>query len=122
MGRYVHFEHFVDDPQKAIDFYQRVFGWSAQEWTGMPYWIVTTGPDEKPGINGGFSASPPPDGQRVVNTLEVDDIDDAIKRSREAGAVVIMEKQAIPGVGWMAYLKDPTGVVFGVYITDEAAA
>jgi predicted enzyme related to lactoylglutathione lyase len=122
MGRYVHFEHFVDDPQKATEFYQRVFGWKVEEWTGMPYWMVTTGPDEKPGINGGISASPPPNGQRVVNTIDVDDIDAAIKRSQEAGAIMVMEKQAIPGVGWMAYLADPSGVVFGVYITDETAA
>ncbi len=122
MGRYVHFEHYVDDPQKAVEFYQKVFDWAGQQWGEIPYWLITSGPDEQPGINGGIGSSPPPNGQKVVNVLGVDDIDDAVRRSQEAGAVVLQEKMAIPGMGWAAYLTDPTDVVFGIFMQDSEAA
>ena len=122
MGRYVHFEHYVDDPQKALEFYQKVFGWTGQQFGEWPYWLVTTGPDEQPGINGGLGSSAAPGGQKVVNTIGVDDIDDAILRAQEAGATVLVEKGPIPGMGWVAYLSDPTDVVFGIYMMDMSAA
>jgi predicted enzyme related to lactoylglutathione lyase len=122
MGRYVHFEHYVDDPQKAVDFYSEVFGWKTERWGEQPYWLVTTGPDDRPGINGGISGTAAPNGQRVVNTIDVDDIDDAISRSQQAGATVVMGKGAIQGMGWVAYLTDPNGVVFGLYQNDQSAA
>jgi predicted enzyme related to lactoylglutathione lyase len=121
MGRYIHFEHFVDDPEKALAFYSDVFGWDGQQWGQMTYWTITTGPEGQPGINGGISNGPAPGGQKVVNTIGVDDMDDAILRAEGAGATVVVGKQAIPGVGWMAYLTDPTGVVFGVYMDDPSA-
>ena len=34
MGRLVHFEIPADDPQRAIDFYEAVLGWTAQRWDG----------------------------------------------------------------------------------------
>lgn len=121
MAKYVHFEHYVDDPAKTKEFYERVFGWKIEQWGEMPYWTVTTGPDDQPGINGGISNNPAPNGQRVVNTLGVEDIDDAIKRAKEAGASMVMEKQAVPGMGWVAYLSDPVGIVFGLFMGDKSA-
>ena len=53
MPRVVHFEIHAGDPERAISFYQRVFGWAFQKWEGpMDYWVITTGPDEQRGING----------------------------------------------------------------------
>jgi len=32
------------EPQRAINFYEKLFGWTFQKWEGpMPYWLVTTG-------------------------------------------------------------------------------
>jgi uncharacterized protein len=50
MGRYVHFEYYVDDAQKAMDFYEKVFDWKAEQFGGMPYWMVKSGPDDQPGV------------------------------------------------------------------------
>jgi uncharacterized protein len=55
MPRVVHFEIHVGDPDRAINFYEKCFGWTFQKWDGpMPYWLITTGPDDQPGINGGL--------------------------------------------------------------------
>ncbi len=122
MPRYIHFEHYMDDAQKGIDFYEKVFGWKAEKFGDMAYWTIVSGEENTPGINGGFSQAAAPGGQRVVNTMGVEDIDGAIKRAEEAGASVLLPKQAIPGMAWIAYLTDPTGVVFGLFMEDQTAA
>lgn len=44
MARIVHFEIPADDPERAIKFYEDVFGWEVQKWEGpFDYWLVTTG-------------------------------------------------------------------------------
>ena len=55
MPRPTHFEIPSDNPERAISFYEAIFGWKFQKWEGpMPYWMITTGPDSEPGINGGM--------------------------------------------------------------------
>ena len=54
MSRAVHFEIHASDPQAAITFYGGLFGWTFNKWEGGDYWMIHTGPDEQPGINGGL--------------------------------------------------------------------
>ena len=55
MPRVVHFEIHAGDPERAVNFYRTLFGWTFQKWEGpMDYWLVMTGPDDQPGINGGL--------------------------------------------------------------------
>ena len=50
-NRVIHFEIPVDEPQRAVAFYEAAFGWRISKWDGpMDYWNVKTG--EGPGING----------------------------------------------------------------------
>ena len=56
MPRVVHFEIYTDDPEAVRPFYQDVFGWKFQKFDGpIEYWLVTTGADKEPGINGGLA-------------------------------------------------------------------
>jgi predicted enzyme related to lactoylglutathione lyase len=51
--RVIHFEIHADDPKRAVEFYKKVFGWKISKWEGpAEYWLVTTGDDKQPGING----------------------------------------------------------------------
>ena len=44
MPRPVHFEISADDPERALHFYQAVFGWKSQKWDGpQDYWLISTG-------------------------------------------------------------------------------
>jgi predicted enzyme related to lactoylglutathione lyase len=126
MPRVVHFEIFADDPQRAIAFYTDMFGWTFQQFGGQPYWLVTTGPDSEPGINGGLA---PREGPRqsgsptaYVGVIAVPDIDAAIAQANGQKAPVIDGKRAVPGVGWSAYFLDPEGNTFGVFQDDPKAA
>lgn len=119
MPRPVHFEIVADQPQRAEKFYSDVFGWKMQKWEGGDYWMINTGPDDEPGINGGMTlkSSTMP----TCNTIEVPSVDDYLQKIREAGGTIAAEKMAIPGVGWLAYFEDPEGNFFGIMEEDEAA-
>ncbi len=59
MNRVNHFEIYTPDPEAVGPFYGEVFGWQFQKFEGGPmeYWLVTTGDDPEPGINGGNYSS-----------------------------------------------------------------
>jgi hypothetical protein len=121
MPRVVHFEIPADDPARAVKFYQEVFGWQFQKWDGpMEYWLVTTGAEGQPGINGGMMRRPHP-GAGTVNTLDVESVDAAVANVEKHGGKTVMPKTAIPGVGYMAYCQDPEGNIFGMMQADPSA-
>lgn len=121
MPRVVHFEIGADDPERATKFYEQVFGWQTARWDGpQSYWLMTTGPDGEPGINGGIM-------QRdarfpaTVNTLGVPDVDDYCEKVQQGGGRVVHPKHPVPGMGWVAYAEDTEGNVFGMFQHDPAA-
>ena len=122
MPRVVHFEIPADDPEKTVAFYEKVFGWGFHKWEGpQDYWLISTGPDDQPGINGGLMKRMNP-GQPVVNTLDVPSVDDYVAKITTAGGEIAVPKMAVPGVGWLAYFKDPDGNISGIMQMDPAAA
>jgi predicted enzyme related to lactoylglutathione lyase len=121
MSRVVHFEIPADDPQRAIDFYEKVFGWRIEKWDGpMEYWLIMTGPEDQPGIDGGLAARQDPD-TGVENTIDVADLDQALDKVKSQGGEILRPKQIVPGVGHMAYIKDTEGNVFGLMESDPDA-
>ena len=56
MPRITHFDIPSDNPERAQKFYQDIFGWKFDKWDGpMEYWMIRTGDDSQPGINGGMA-------------------------------------------------------------------
>lgn len=87
MPRPVHFDITADDPERAVAFYEKVFGWKLTHWEGggpMDYWLIETG-DSEPGINGGLSRRDEGDAPATTNTIGVDSLDDAIAALEDAG-------------------------------------
>ena len=118
MGRVVHFEIPTDDVERAIRFYRQVFGWKIEKWEGpVEYWLVTTGPEGEPGIDGGMGKRTSPS-EGVVNTIDVRSVDDTVEKIEQAGGKIIRPKQAVPGVGWLAYCEDSEGNPFGIMQAD----
>jgi predicted enzyme related to lactoylglutathione lyase len=125
----MHFEIQASNPQVLIDFYTNLFGWSFNKWEGGEYWLIHTGPDEQPGINGGLlpRRGAPPEPMAAVNafaiTVDVDSLDAMLaKAGGAAGAQVCVPKMAVKGIGWLAYVKDPDGNIFGMMQADTNAA
>lgn len=126
MPRPVHFEIHAADPDRAIAFYTSVFGWVFTQWGEHPYWIVRTG--EGVGIDGGLvpRRGPEPAEDAPVAafpvTIDVSDVDATVAAVERAGGRVVMQKGAVPTVGWLAYCKDTEGNIFGLMQEDSAAA
>ena len=126
MPRVVHFEIHAGDPDRAVNFYQTLFGWNFQKWEGpMPYWLVTTGPDGQPGINGGLLPRQGEiDGQAVIAyvcTVDVESVDTSVATVEKNGGQVVLPKMPIPGMGWLVYCKDTEGNIFGMMQGDPEA-
>jgi predicted enzyme related to lactoylglutathione lyase len=121
MPRVIHFEINVDNPERASKFYGDTFGWQFQQWGGpSEYWLVTTGADSQPGINGGMMKRPHP-GAATVNTIGVASVDESVAAVTKNGGKVVMPKTAIPTIGWFAYCTDTEGNTFGVMQADPNA-
>jgi hypothetical protein len=120
LSRVIHFEIAAENPERAVKFYQKVFGWKIEKWGPVEYWLVTTGEDKEPGINGaiteknGYVTS-------TTNTIGVSSFDDALEKILEAGGKQLMPKTAVPGIGYMTYCKDTEGNVFGIMQNDPSA-
>jgi predicted enzyme related to lactoylglutathione lyase len=104
-----------------MDFYQDVFGWKFATWEGpMEYWLISTGPESEPGINGGL-AERGEGGAGTEITIEVDSVDELTAKIQANGGKVLRPKYAIPGEGWYANCEDSEGNKFGIMELDPAA-
>ena len=126
MPRPVHFEIHAGDPERAINFYEECFGWTFQKWDGpMPYWLITTGEADQPGINGGLvQRRGEIDGEAVIAyvcTLGVESVDSSTAAVLENGGTIALAKMPIPGMGWLVYCKDTEGNIFGMMQPDPNA-
>ena len=121
MPRVMHVEINAPDPDGLMAFYKNAFGWEIAKWEGPEdYWLLTTGEDGQPGINGAMMRSQ--DGQaRTVNTIGVESVDEVVAKVTAAGGQVVMPKMAIPGIGWQAYCSDPQGTLLGLHQEDPEA-
>lgn len=121
----VHFEIHAAEPQRLIDFYSALFGWTFTKFGETDYWVINTGEGSivmgspGQGINGGLvqrqGPSPrvgdPVAGANLV--LGVDDVDVVFTKGIELGGVGALPPSDMPGVGRLAYLIDPDGNIFG---------
>ena len=129
MNRVTHFEIQADSPQRAMEFYETVFGWKFVQWGDKEYWaLMTAEADSKePGINGGLlprpAKTPPAEcgTNAFVCTVQVDDYDEMADKIEAAGGKVAMPKFALPGMAWQGYFLDTEGNTFGLHQVDENA-
>lgn len=128
MNRPIHFEIQAENPERAIKFYQSVFGWTFNQWGTGKYWLISTGDKSTPGIDGGLMPRPFPGGPQeaahvnaFVCTCDVENVDSMAERVVNAGGTLVVPKMAVPTVGWLVYCKDPEGNIFGMLQMDAGA-
>jgi uncharacterized protein len=115
----IYFEIQANDPVRASNFYQQVFGWSFSEVKGLPvsYWTIQT--KEPPG--GGLlrrpAPTPPPQSatNAFVCSFEVDNFDAVAKKITELGGQIALAKFQVPGKCWQGYFVDTEGNTFGIF-------
>ncbi len=122
MDSIVHFEIPADDPKRASKFYKDVFGWQIMPMEGMDYtMLITTELDDQkrmpknPGaINGGMGKREGPL-KSIVVTVDVKDIDKALKTIEAKGGKMVQKKMPVGDMGFTAYFKDSEGNVVGLW-------
>lgn len=116
----IHFEIPANDLEKLSTFYSKLFNWKIFRVPGpAEYYMIQTVPTDeqgmplRPGVNGGMTKKEQPT-QKPVNYIQVEDIDQQIKKIQKLGGKITMPKQEVPGVGWIASALDPEGNPFAV--------
>jgi len=109
-GSVVHVEIHSTAPEKTQAFYERVFGWKFQAIPEMNY--TTFDAPSPPG--GGLQAAAEM-GPMILNYLLSTDVAADLRKVQDAGGSVLVPKSEIPGMGWFAIFRDPTGLSSALY-------
>ena len=123
----VHFEIHASEPQRLIDFYTELLGWTFTRYGEMSYWSIDTGEgainmttELGRGINGGLTQrmGPKPEVGAPVNgvniVIGVDDVDSLFAKGLALGAIEALPLDDMEGIGRVGYLLDPDNNVFGL--------
>jgi predicted enzyme related to lactoylglutathione lyase len=121
MPRPIHFDISVDDPERAARFYSEAFGWEVVKWDGpFDYWLIRTGAPAEPGINGGLARRENPS-EAIMNFIGVPSVAECAAKIVALGGKLVRDRQAIPGVGFIAVCQDTEDNRFGILEADENA-
>lgn len=114
MPKFVHIDLAADKPDRAADFYAKVFGWQATKLDGpVPYWLIATDPGDPAAVGAGIGQRDQP-WQTVAPTIEVPSADDYARRIEEAGGTIVVPRADVPGVGALVTFKDTEGNILTV--------
>jgi uncharacterized protein len=104
----IHFEVAGTDGAKLQQFYGDLFDWKINADNPMNYGIVDNGGE---GINGGVGESP--NGAHLTWYVQVDSIDDYLKKAEGMGGKTVMPRTEMEMVTF-GLLSDPEGNVVGL--------
>jgi predicted enzyme related to lactoylglutathione lyase len=107
----VHFEIAGADGERLVGFYRDLFGWDIQG-SGPDYWLATPG---EGGIGGGIMQTRDEMPSYVTVYVSTDDLEGSLRRVGELGGETVVQPMEIPGVGFFAMFRDPSGNIIGLF-------
>jgi predicted enzyme related to lactoylglutathione lyase len=120
-----HFSIEADDLGRARRFYESVFGWQFRPWGPPDYFLIRTGTEKDPGVQGDLTRRRAPltgTGTRGFEcTIAVDSIEKIMKKITENGGKIVLEPYVIVGVGTLIYFHDTEGNRVGAMQQDTNA-
>jgi len=121
MPRISYFDFSADDPERAVNFYNKVFGWQINKWGGpMEYWEIKTGESNELGIDGGLSKRDRI-GQWTTPFINVSSVDQYTAKIEAGGGKIIEPKTAIPEIGYTLLFKDTECNLIGLFEENKGA-
>ena len=113
MAKVIHFEIPAENPERAIEFYKKVFGWKIDKWEGeFDYWLVEAGEEDEPGINGAIK--PKEFGSTISDVISVDSYNEFAWKIQAEGGKMLTEKMTIPDMGFTGSFQDTEGNIMGI--------
>ncbi len=114
----------VDDVDRARAFYQAVFGWVFEPWGPPGFYLIHTGDEASPGIQGLMHKRHRPRTGGGLNGVEptfaVDDVDEIAALVEANGGSITMPKSVIPTVGALIRFLDTEGNDMGAMAYETA--
>ena len=120
MNAVVHFEIPAENPESLTKFFGDVFGWSFQQFGEEKYFLTAANREGGEGIGGAIMGRKHPQ-QPMVNSINVESIDAMCPIVESHGGQIVVQKMSIPGVGYLAYFKDPENNIHGLWQNDSSA-
>jgi predicted enzyme related to lactoylglutathione lyase len=122
VGEFSWHELATSDPDGAVSFYSKLFGWGVGPKHDMgpefgTYHLMLHGGEQFVGI---FKSPNVPTGWMCY--VRVDDAGKAANAAKGAGGRVINGPMEVPGGDWIAQVLDPAGVMFAVHERKSGAA
>lgn len=112
MGKKViHFEIIGTDGKKLQSFYSKLFDWKVDANNTMNYGMVDAA---EAGIGVGISAGQPGQPARVTAYVEVENLDEYLKKAERLGDKTILEPTDVPAGPRLAMIADPEGHIMGL--------
>jgi predicted enzyme related to lactoylglutathione lyase len=123
-GSFCWFECGTTDAAAAKNFYTKLFGWTAVDVPmpgveGPPYTLLKVGEADIAGLY--ELAGPMFEGMpsHWVTYVGVDDADATAARAETLGGAVVQGPMDVPGVGRIAFVRDPSGADIAVFQPGE---
>ena len=108
-----HFAVHADDVERARKFYEKTLGWQFNAWGPPGFYLIHTGPEDDPGIQGLMHARAEPRTGTGLNGVEptfaVDDVDAVAAAVEEHGGKILFPRAVIPTVGALIRFLDTEG-------------
>ena len=115
----VHVDIPATDTKAAGAFYAQVFDWQVQTDSTYDYTMFQVAGGPGGGFTSvGHTSDAVPFQYRageVLIYINSDDIDSSLGRVEAHGGAVVLAKTEIPGVGWWAVFRDPSGNRIGLF-------
>ncbi|MBD3777800.1 VOC family protein [Cellulomonas sp. ES6] len=111
-GDITHIDIPVDDVERAKGFYGALFGWQIQEYPGFEGYPMWQAPNK---VSGGGLAPRSEGFDQPRSYVEVDSIDETLRRVTELGGRVVVPRSEIDATSWWAAFVDTEGNQVGLY-------
>lgn len=103
----------ADDVDRAVAFYEAVFGWRFEPWGPPGFYLIHTGDADSPGVTGLLHKRMEPRSGTGLNgfecTFSVDDVHAIAAAAAANGGRITMPPSPIPTVGTLIRFLDTEG-------------
>ncbi len=119
MPTIAHFDIPADEPARAKDFYEKLFGWKMTQIPGPNeyYLFQTTSEEGEVLVRGGLGKRGDP-AQRITNFIGVRSLEEYSHKVKELGGRIVQEKTTVPGWGYLMICTDTEDNTFGLWEED----
>lgn len=115
MPRTLYLDFSAEDLERAVNFYNKIFGWQINKWDGpLEFWEIKTGEPNELGIGGGLSKRDRI-GQWTTPFINVSSVDQYIAKIEASGGRIIRPKASLPGIGYSLLFKDTKSNTIGLF-------